>query len=680
MIKNLDKIVKEWAYRVDDGQPNPSNSAHLYHLSQILIENQWPFEVIDELLQNLNEVDIVKNKKSGNVYSVQNHNPDTQDLVKKDASPEDVKKVEKGEEPEKEDGELNFKDERDQIVRGEKNPPGTGGSAVGEMYGGIALEEVNENPDMTEEEFIDKHFDDVRNSPMSKGMSDKDIRVWLAIAHRTGQNEIKELKENKGYRFKEPQSSPYPMAVMDPVNEKGSSKKQLLDFFEKKLEEAKKSGNKKAIEHYERQLKFIKKRKDSDTGVLYETEEGEIGFKHTSNKKAFSDPVFNSTIIQRGKIMEESTKSVGSTYDHSEEQQQAVADTTKRISIKGAKLVERAAFGPGESIRENVKDERKWSRRNRGGSLFKNFDGGSLGRKNYLIDIKSTMESNTGVGKKINKRLEKNGIKPPYSDDDIAAAVIGLAKDGDNTGPIRKLVVKLSDNVKKSREVYDRLKTKYPDKSDDEIKQMTLDVLNGYKSRKGDDSPESFDMDTLDVMLSEEMDWIENVGAQTRDAMNTAHKQIVGELEDSDKKWREENPDTPPVLPENGPNGQAYIEAYMKQMHWDRYIHGDEEDIGDMSIDGYNVNSETIRGCLAKLSGYSGDVNSKEGRQKLFEHLRSTLKPDAESGSISFNSEEGGDSVEIGKEQYSTKGVGNNSVMGNFGKDLQKCMKNKVTK
>ena len=55
MIKNLNEIVKEWAYRVDNGQPNPNNSAHLYHLSEILIEYKWPFEVIDELLQNLNE-------------------------------------------------------------------------------------------------------------------------------------------------------------------------------------------------------------------------------------------------------------------------------------------------------------------------------------------------------------------------------------------------------------------------------------------------------------------------------------------------------------------------------------------------------------------------------------------------------------------------------------------------
>ena len=70
------------------------------------------------------------------------------------------------------------------------------------------------------------------------------------------------------------------------------------------------------------------------------------------------------------------------------------------------------------------------------------------------------MKSGKGVGKKVNKWLEKNGLKPPYSDDDIAAAVLGMAKDGDNTTAVRKLVVKLSDNVKKSRDVYRSLKKK----------------------------------------------------------------------------------------------------------------------------------------------------------------------------------------------------------------------------
>ena len=68
MITDLNKIVKEWSYRVNDGKPNPNNSTHLYHLSEILNENKWTFEVIDELLQNLNEVDIVQKKQSDGSY------------------------------------------------------------------------------------------------------------------------------------------------------------------------------------------------------------------------------------------------------------------------------------------------------------------------------------------------------------------------------------------------------------------------------------------------------------------------------------------------------------------------------------------------------------------------------------------------------------------------------------
>jgi len=56
MITDLNVIVKEWAYRVHDGKPDPNKSAHLYQLSEILIENKWPLGVIDELIQNLNEI------------------------------------------------------------------------------------------------------------------------------------------------------------------------------------------------------------------------------------------------------------------------------------------------------------------------------------------------------------------------------------------------------------------------------------------------------------------------------------------------------------------------------------------------------------------------------------------------------------------------------------------------
>ena len=69
MITDLNVIVKEWAYRVHDGKPDPNNSAHLYHLSEILIENKWPLRAIDALLQNLKEVD-----RAGQVWKTKKGN------------------------------------------------------------------------------------------------------------------------------------------------------------------------------------------------------------------------------------------------------------------------------------------------------------------------------------------------------------------------------------------------------------------------------------------------------------------------------------------------------------------------------------------------------------------------------------------------------------------------------
>ena len=100
----IDKILTEWSYRVHDGMPNPENPLHLVQLEETLNELRLPRKVSEKLLQNLRqikEIDIVKNKESGNVYDVQKHNPDTQDLVKKDASEKDIEKVKKGDDEEK---------------------------------------------------------------------------------------------------------------------------------------------------------------------------------------------------------------------------------------------------------------------------------------------------------------------------------------------------------------------------------------------------------------------------------------------------------------------------------------------------------------------------------------------------------------------------------------------------
>ena len=94
MIPDIRYILTEWSYRV--GAIDYKNEKHLYHLNEILIEKGWPYTIIEELIQNLTEDDIVRNKKSGNTYVVRTHNKDTQDLIKKDASKDDIEKIKKG--------------------------------------------------------------------------------------------------------------------------------------------------------------------------------------------------------------------------------------------------------------------------------------------------------------------------------------------------------------------------------------------------------------------------------------------------------------------------------------------------------------------------------------------------------------------------------------------------------
>lgn len=51
MIPNLDKILKEWTYKV--GVIDYKNDKHLYHLSEILNKNGWSKKVIDEITYKL---------------------------------------------------------------------------------------------------------------------------------------------------------------------------------------------------------------------------------------------------------------------------------------------------------------------------------------------------------------------------------------------------------------------------------------------------------------------------------------------------------------------------------------------------------------------------------------------------------------------------------------------------
>jgi len=96
MKNNWNKILNELSYRVSSGIPDLSNEQHLMKLWDILKEHNWNIDARVELLKNLDEMSIVKNKKSGNVYPVKKFKPQTQTIVKKDATKDDIKKAQQG--------------------------------------------------------------------------------------------------------------------------------------------------------------------------------------------------------------------------------------------------------------------------------------------------------------------------------------------------------------------------------------------------------------------------------------------------------------------------------------------------------------------------------------------------------------------------------------------------------
>ena len=213
MITDLNKIVKEWSYRVDDGKPNPNNSTHLYHLSEILIEYKWPFEVIDEFLQNINEVDIVQKKQAdgsyGSSYTVKKHNPDRgQKLIKKDASKDDIKNVEKGKEPsddkdkkpKKKKSKTKIKREDIDSIDGEtkikalnkeEKAPGNESSVINEIGVGIGMSHISDNPDISVQELEDKLVDEMMNTKIGKSNGAEATRNACKAAAKSA------IRENK---------------------------------------------------------------------------------------------------------------------------------------------------------------------------------------------------------------------------------------------------------------------------------------------------------------------------------------------------------------------------------------------------------------------------------------------------------------------------------------------------
>ena len=208
MITDLREILTEWSYRTSDGKPDVNNNAKLILLEGVLTEFGWSREAKAELLNNLIEKTLVKNKDSGAVYLVKNVNDEKHDILKKNASEDDLDKEKDDEEPDVEEP-INDKKVDDKLKQGRIKKMK---KLIDKAEGDIITDEVKEqipniigkmmgNEELSEEEenLIKKHIKFVRTEGgrVDAYLALNKERVWYpAVSQKVNILEDKTAPDN----------------------------------------------------------------------------------------------------------------------------------------------------------------------------------------------------------------------------------------------------------------------------------------------------------------------------------------------------------------------------------------------------------------------------------------------------------------------------------------------------
>jgi DNA-binding MarR family transcriptional regulator len=688
--------------------------AHQIILEGVLKDFGWGIEQINELIRNLQEKrkpgDVwktekgwaglkkgeeeprygMKDKESADRYVAGEEEPE--EKPKEDPKDDEEKPEEKPEEkdftvpPENEtpnarkkrrlahneqtDNQIKNSDNADQtaadLVSERRNnirnaydlPAGTPASTTGETYGGVATEQLTENPDLTEEEFVDNELEKMKDTPLYnlllneaktskewKKKPEEYIKNWLAVGFRTGKGELEYLESDSKFKYKKPQTKPYPISTTMDYNQK-----QIVQSLLEKKRDEHKPGSKE-YKHYQTQLEYLVDLDDTDTGTIYETTDGRIGFKHTSNKKNWDDPHNNTSVRKKG---EKISKAVNENENLSDDARKKVVETTNKAVEKAAETVDNAEKVIGIDT-QNLSD--------RGSEILGDLLsvlGGTPKERNK--DYVEEMRQNPAM----KKHLISKGINPETATArQVGDAIVEMTKAGTATQVIEKMILKTSDLVSQVRNLSQNglSKNKYQPMSPQEI----ADHLNS----KG----QGISVAQVKAILESDMDPIVDTSRKRKDSMSIAHEQLVGDLQKADSDM---NPDSYPNNPDgdNGPNQRAYVQSFMDEIHFTRYINGELEGIQSINIGGTSVSPTEFRECCSELSNFDGDIDSEDGKKALMNHLQKRLRVSPDDDSISFGSKEGGEERELGREAYRTKGQAK-SILAHLGKDMINCLKSK---
>jgi hypothetical protein len=503
-------------------------------------------------------------------------------------------------------------------------PAGSPGSSLGELNGGKYINQVwKKGGKLTPQEENDI-INEIMETELAQQIPPKDRKRWAKIALETAKTEVAVLMYQPKYKAAKVQKDPYPMGV---IMDK-QSKAMLKKHFEEMMKNA---GTPKEKKHYQKQLDYIDTLVESDTGVMYQREDGTVGFKHTSNKSAYNDPHNNTSVDEKIKAMRET---LGGNLDPKLE---------KAFGVISQKVAE-ASAGIEDACRkfDDSRDSLKPAQKNAQDAIIAKvvsaFPVRGGGTKNYLDDCK---------GKKwFDTKAAELGIETPVkSEKDAVSIVIACAGDTPPPTAAIKVLTKVSELLERTTK--DNVGKTAP------LFNLTADELSS---------------------LAQTASGLRDAAKTRRDVMGEAHTELVSAIQKADKGTN------PPSYPydknaDNGPHQQAYVKDFLHRMHFSSYILGERDGVSSQNIGGDNVEPEYYRKCLAELSGYAGKLDTPEGRQGLVSHLEKRVRVSPKDDSIIFVN--GKTKAELGKEVYRTKGE-SKSVVSGLGKEMQGCLKGKA--
>ena len=412
-------------------------------------------------------------------------------------------------------------------------------------------------------------------------------------------------------------------------------------LLEDKLESARKVGDVKQTEYYQRELESWEKfRGYHDTYLVYTNKDGNLAVYHISNKKSddLLDPQHNTTPEKRIRTYDESAREA----NLSPEQAKIVGDA-QQVAVSAVQNIDAIAVAAyNELDAESVPLIASLASR--------------LPRKSQTDVSRDYFESlkNDRIMK---KHFKSNGINPDdLSDEDIIVTAMELVEQSGGkletfSGNFSKFVIKLGQL---SRSVYDKAEA---GKSPEEISKM----FNGIYT------PEEI----TEILNDPEMKMLADVKTKHAAGLEGVHQGFIDALHKADGTDANHTGD-------NGPAVETYVRGTLKALHIDTYITNYDNKV-QIEMGGVGVVPSDVRGCMGRLSGFKGSTDTPAGRQNLIDHLAKSVKLDSGSDAVYLVGEDGKTRTYLATDTWRQAGSGQKIATG-FGADLRKCLKSSVAK